>query len=423
VPAAHAQWSSRGFVAVEGRSFQPDEIDDTADGGLGLSGRLELTHRHKPWKEKLRVFGRFDMLDFDRNLVILEEGWLGVRTKWIRAGVGAQLLNWTATEAFHPADVINSRNLDSNLENLEKLGEPVVQFGVRFFDGEIIAYYMPLRLAPIFPGAKSRLSFAPRASALGPLTIDLDALWVDRDGAISTDMVSHQWAVSISQTFGELDIALQAVQHNDRSQPTFRLDTQSLSLRPMYSMVTHLGMTAVYTPDALEGFVFKLEAAHRMFDEADPSPRYAAPPGELSAPADHTQVAFGLEYGWEWEDKGWDSTLLLEGQAVILNDSDEVVRRRMHIFQRDVLLGYRHVFNDIDSREFLVGWIVDLERWPEMMLNMSYRQRVTDTWSVEGAVRFVHAPGDDDPEAGIFPTGLEALHESNSISLTVKRNF
>ena len=75
------------------------------------------------------------------------------------------MVNWTATEAFHPADVINSRYLDSNVENFEKLGEAMVSFKWDVGDGNLTGYFIPFVMDPIMPSRRSRLNLARRASA------------------------------------------------------------------------------------------------------------------------------------------------------------------------------------------------------------------------------------------------------------------
>ena len=66
-----------------------------------------------------------DFLDLERNLYRMEEASIGYRNSGWEARLAIQILNWTATEGFHPCDIINSRNLDSDIENTEKIGEPM----------------------------------------------------------------------------------------------------------------------------------------------------------------------------------------------------------------------------------------------------------------------------------------------------------
>ena len=124
VPESFARWSSRGQIALEGRTFLDDDDGLTVDRGIGLFGRLQVDHRSKPFRERLRLYGRLDREDTERTILVVEEAWAEWKAKPFKLRVGIDLLNWTATEAFHPSDILNSRNLDSSIQNYDKLGEP-----------------------------------------------------------------------------------------------------------------------------------------------------------------------------------------------------------------------------------------------------------------------------------------------------------
>jgi hypothetical protein len=131
---------------------------------------------------------------------------------------------------------------------------------------------------------------------------------------------------------------------------------------------------------------------HRRFD--GPAELGALVPVGDTEPVDHTQVAFGVEYGWTWPGGG-DATLVLEGQTIPGLGLEE--RASLHPFQRDLLLGYRHSSNDVWGRELTAGVVVDLDRWPEGTASASFRQRLSDVWSVEALARAFHAPEEETP--------------------------
>lgn len=406
---------ARGEVALETRVFVPDDDPATQDANVGLAARLEATHRHRPFRETLRIFGRADAFEQGRAAFYVEEGWVEFRKRWFRLRVGPQMVNWTATEAFHPADVLNSRNLDSNVENADKIGEPMVWAQFRFWQGALSLYYMPFRMRPRLPGGSSRLSLAPRNARVG------EALWLDRGGTIGAGVIEHQWAATLGQSFGGADLALQVVQHNDRSQPTVLINPATFDARPLFGLVTHVGLTYAHVLDA---FVLKAEGAWRMFADVDdlqgrvPAALLTGArgdPRELARTPDHGQAAVGLEYGWTYGDGG-DGTLLLEGQAVL--GPSKAQRRALSPFQADVLVGYRHAFNDVHSKELTLGLIVDVERWPEVLGSVRYQQRLSDTWSARASLRVTHAPG-----GGDRPSGLQALHKSHHATFDLIRHF
>ena len=175
--SSHASWSSQGELALESRVFLDDDNPITIDQGVGMMGRVQVDHRSKKFKERIRVYGRLDHQDPNRTILVVEEAWAQWRLKPFKIKVGYDLLNWTATEAFHPADIFNSRNLESDLQNYEKLGEPMVSLSAKTVLGNFTLYHMPTFTQPILPSPASRLSFSPgqefavsRLDASGKLT-------------------------------------------------------------------------------------------------------------------------------------------------------------------------------------------------------------------------------------------------------------
>jgi len=367
--AANADTFSRGSVSIESRGYQPDDADDTEDFGVALVTRLEIKYRPGALNLVLRGLARFDAVDSTRNVAALEDAYVGYEAGPLSLRVGSQILNWTTTEAFHPADIINSRNFDSDLESLEKFGEPMVELRLRILQGGLSLYYMPMRIEPKLLPAESRLSFVPSGVELG------DAIWLDRNGSKSEDLFEHQGAVQLNQTIGPADIALHVVDHSDRQQPAFTIDPSSGELRPVYFSVTQFGLTYVHV---LGSLLLKLEGAHRRMREPDP---VEAP--DVVAYPDHQQVAGGLEYNWTTPG-GSDATFIAEGQAVI---ADRKFRQQLNLFQSDVFFGYRHAFSDEQGREILLGFIVDVEKPYEYLASVRYQQRLSDTWSIAAVAR------------------------------------
>lgn len=410
-PAVAKPVKSQGQVGIEGRAFWPDGDDSSEDFGLGLAARVEASHKPRPFEQQLRLFARADLLDETRAVAVIEEAFVGWQPGPVRLRVGYQLLNWTATEAFHPADVLNSRNYDSRIENPDKLGEPMVELRVRLFSGSLSAYYLPFRITPRLPAPSSRLSPLPDGARVG------SALWAGRDRRIGDGVVEHQWALHLSQTLGDADLSLHIIQHQDRSQPTQLIDLRDGRVRLLYHFVTQVGGTWQQVIDAL---VIKVEAAHREFGFPDPDPRYQLVQREQ---LDQTQVALGLEYGWSYAGGG-EGIVLAEGQAVVTYDEPQLARPELPPFQRDVLIGYRHIFNDVDGTTLQAGLIVDLEAPEQILAAVQYRQRLSDVWSIDANLRIIHAPP---PEAegpmAELPEGLERWHEANELNITLSRYF
>ncbi|MFT5429927.1 MAG: hypothetical protein ACI9OJ_000600 [Myxococcota bacterium] len=428
VPQASA--GSKGNLALETRAFWPDDDDLTTDYGISLAGQVQFSWKSKQWRLTLGAFGRVGALEIDRSILFAEDAFVAFRSKWVRIRIGTQVVNWSATEAFHPADVMNSRNFDSNIENAEKLGEPMVAINLRLWEGaRLEGFYMPFRLSPNLPNPSSRLSFAPTTVDAAPAFTGAqvavgDTQWVDRDGGISTGLVSHQWGARFSQTLDGADISLQVLQHNDRNQPSFTAPLAglpgqgsaggALEMQPVYHFVTHAGLTYTHV---IEDWVVKVEAAYRHFHDVDDSAMAQFAPFLSIEQKDHVQVAAGLEYGWVY-DNDHEATLILEGQAFIWYDGRPGDGDAEGPFENDVLIGYRHAFNDEAGTEFLFTLISDVLTWPEILVGLQYSQRLNEVWGIKAGVRLSFA----EPE-GTFPSNLQPLHNDHNVNLSLTRYF
>lgn len=398
---ADAKTRSRGEVTVSSRGFVPDDDPTTEDVGLSIDAELELKGRFGSTRQHVRVLGRAGVFDKARSTVILKDAWVGYRNPYVEFRVGAEVLNWTATEAFHPADIINSRNLDGDFENADKLGEPLASARLRFLSGGLTAYVFPMRMAPILPSAQSRLNFGGGAELSG-------ARWVNAGGTVSDERFAAQWALRLDQTIGSADVALHYVDHSDRGQPAILLDLATQAARPVYGRVRRAGLT--YT-QALGEWLLKVEGDHRLFDSVELAQGQAL---VVPMPVDHTALAVGLEWGWGYE-SGSEGTLIIENQSAIAPGASAEERERLGPFQLDGLLGYRHTFNDVASTEFMLGVIADFERAGELLVTASGSRRLGDVWSARVSLRAIRAPDE--------ASTLHNLHDLYSGQLDLTRHF
>ncbi|MCB1042451.1 MAG: hypothetical protein KDC35_05920 [Acidobacteria bacterium] len=379
-------------IATELRQFESDDDMRTIDSGTAGFVRLETSLKRGAFSVAARGFGRVDPKDHDRDNASFEELFLSIDDRGWRVRAGYQMLNWTATEAFHPADVMNARNFDSDIENPEKKGELMLSVRRRLPVGSIEAFYMPRMERPELPGSRSRLSFAPPGFSTS------EPLWLDDNGNLDTSDSRFQWGLRWNAVLGDADLSLHYLDHQDRLQPVVDVDVTSALVQPYYLPVHEYGGTYSQVVGAS---IAKLEVGHKDF--------------QWDAVPDHTQVAIGWEYGWI-SANGAAPTLIMEAQNYFgVNESE---RAALGTFQRDLLVGYRHAFNDIAGRELLVTVITDLERSHEWLANLRYSQRLSDTWSVSAGLRYIDAP----PKRTLAQ-GLELLDGANQIFLTLKRFF
>lgn len=412
------QWSNRGEISLQWRRFEDDNVTRTEDTGMLVFSRVEATYTDEMNKHVFRGFARVDQKDGDRDFMALEDAYfsryLNEEQTWV-ALAGYKIFNWTATEAFHPADVVNSRNFDSDLEYFEKLGEPTVEL-THYFDRGFLSFFVwPRFERPQFPGNRSRLGFG---------------LDFNRPQAISGTETGEDWAfqggVRLGYTLDDGDVSFHVLQHIDRNFPivgtteyTFNSfanryipnDTNAFQNNPTpyYFKKTQIGGTLQYV---LSELLVKFEGAYRIFED---DLQVLTAEG-LQAPVNHGDVAFGLEYQLPFSLDGADTSLFFEGGTIL--GTTKVERSRLGIFQRDILLGVRHAFNDVMGSEIFVSMLHDLERDNERLYNFSYSRRLSDLWKINLGFRVYDAP-----KKGSVARGLEVLDGANHCLINLTRFF
>lgn len=406
-----SEFSSKGEITFESRLFSADDNSKTKELGYGLASRLEGSNYHGKFEERFRIFSRNDEQDSSRSVLIVEEAFIAYTTNKWSLKLGNQILNWSATEAFHPADIINSRNFDSNIENAEKFGEPMLQFNYLLDSGSFNLYLMPYLTQVKLPANTNRLSFQSTRS----LTLK-EGVWLERDGTLSDDNFAPQFAVKYDITFGSADFAFYYLQMIDRfftGSAVERTLSIPTAATPIFLPINQFGFTYQHALDS--GLVLKVETAYKDF--VNPDQKFSYPAGSLIdyKRPDHVQVAWGGEYGLPHQD-GTESTFVLEGQHFIGTTASE--RIALGFFQHDILLGHRYAFNDINSKEIFTSFIFDLERDNEYLFSVNYSQRLSDVWGIKTGLRIIEAPIKDKTA-----TGLENLDQSNYVTLNLTRYF
>jgi hypothetical protein len=407
---AEVDVDSKGELGAESRLFYPDDTKDTDIGNVAVTGRMQVDAELSdpgPLDEisaRGRLFSRLDPYDDQRSRVVPEELYLNLELGMARLRAGYQMINWSATEAFHPADVINSRILDGSFENPEKVGELIGSLRFEIPDGNIEVFFMPLFAEPVLPSTRSPLSLSPPGIQLG------EALVLERDGDVTDDAFQPQWGTQITQTIGDADIAVHAIQHIDRSQPLVVLDAATFTPRPVYQALTQVGLTYQH---ALDTTMLKLEGAYRVFDRPGTGVTQYGPVPRRN----HALIAVGIEQSVSLG-AGSETALLLEGQALIPTQKSYPDQLEP-LFQHDVLIGARHAFNDEQSTAVLATVIVDVEHPDQIVAGASLERRLGEEWGMRTGLRLFSVPPEDEDNPVLF----ERLDGQHQIYFDLKRYF
>jgi hypothetical protein len=178
---------------------------------------------------------------------------------------------------------------------------------------------------------------------------------------------------------------------------------------PYYFMKNQYGLTAQIP---WGGLSLKLEGAYRSFD----SDKVIFTGRGLRTPSDHTDVAFGFDYSFRFDDSDVELIVLSEMSSIFGVSED--FRAEISVFQKDVLVGFKLLFNDIMGSELTVTAISDIERDNERLYNFSFTRRLTDQWKFSTGLRLYKAP-----QKGSVATGLEGLDGNHHGFFNLTRYF
>lgn len=315
-------WSASGSIGLELRVFPEDPAQQDQLDGDQLSGLFEPELRWRSTDRRhqvdLALFGRLDGGDDERSHLDLREGSYRYVGDSFELLAGVSRVFWGVTESRHLVDVINQTDSLEDIDEEDKLGQPMVRLAFDRGWGRLEVYSLLGFRERTFPGREGRLR--------PPLPIARRVL-PDSGGEID---LALRW----SQAFGDWDLAAH-VFHGTGREPRFVLADDVRSLIPVYERTNQAGVEVQHTRGA---WLFKLEALAR---EGQGETFGAAVAG-----FEHTfyQIAGSvadlgllLEISWDGRDTTAPPT----------------------IYDEDTFLGARLALNDIQDTQVLMGAVVD----------------------------------------------------------------
>jgi hypothetical protein len=360
---AFPEFSYRGNAGLELKYFTADPIVADQTGNT-ISASIEPEFY---WSFNdadslaFTPFLRADSADDSRSHGDIRELlWLHVGEGWeLRSGIGKVF--WGVTESIHLVDIVNQTDLVENLDQEDKLGQPMFWLSVPKDWGTLDLFALPYFRERTFPGIEGRFRTIPV---------------VDKSLTIyeSVDEESHlDWAMRWSHYVGSLDFGISAFDGTSRD-PQFipkMSDGGQIVLAPHYPQIRQY---SVDIQSVLDAWLLKLEYIHRDFDSAD---SYNAAVGGF-------EYTFGSIF-----DRRADLGVIME---YLYDSRDE----NGGPFQDDLFTGIRIAFNDTQSTELLTGIIGDLHNGARLF-TLEAARRLGDRWTMKLEARAFSSIPDDDP--------------------------
>jgi len=361
-PSIAGEWDLTGFVGIDSRAFWLDGRYPAQDDGLNMSLLLQPEFYWRGDDDRQRVsvvgFARIDSHDEERTHADLREAFWGMEgSSWdLTAGIGKVF--WGVTESRHLVDVINQTDLVEDIDQEDKLGQPMVNVNLQRDYGRFGLFVMPWFRERTFPGIDGRFRT--------PLIVDTDnPIYESEDENHHTD-----FALRYSHYIGDVDFGAYWFDGTSR-EPRFVLAPDGDRLLPVYEQMTQFGADVQYTRNA---WLWKLETIRR--DTRSDS--FIAAVG-------------GFEYTFYGvRESSADVGVLLEFLYDGRNDNSPPTAS-----DNDIFVGTRLALNDSSDTSVLAGVVVDT-RTRELFFNVEAERRFGDNLSAELRLRtFMNAePGD-----------------------------
>lgn len=348
-----ASWDVSSSVDLTTRTFTqnarwPGQDNSTTQFSLG--GTVDARWRGEQSRASIIPYLRWDETDDERSLADLREAYWAREAQSYELLIGVNTVFWGVTESRHLVDIINQTDAVADIDQEDKLGQPMINLELQRDWGLVSGYLLPFFRERTFAGKEGRLRT--------PLPVDTDDAQYE-----SADEENHlDYALRYSHYVGSFDIGLSLFKGTSR-EPRLLPDADGNELIPYYDQITQLGLDLQYTDDA---WLWKLEAITR--DTQNDS--FAAAVG-------------GFEYTfYQVGDSATDVGLLLELQYDG-RDREEPLT----LADNDLFAGIRLALNDTQDIAVLTGLGYDLETG-ETYLNVEADRRIGDNTVVELRARF-----------------------------------
>ena len=357
---------ARGFdfrpeLTLEARLF-PDSPalpgqHDTLQAGLVIGGDGRWRSRDRNSRVLFEPYLRLDSEDPERTYFDLRElSFAREFDNWDLL-LGVSQVFWGVAESRNVVDVINQFDTIEDVDEGEKLGQPMVRLSRRDNWGTLEFFYLPYFRERPFAGADGRLRFGP--------VVDTDAARYERSG----DEWAGDVALRYGNRFGGIDLGLHAFYGTSRN-PLLEADTAGTRLIPLYQRLRQAGLDIQYTTGP---WLWKAEAVLARID------------GDT-----FLSGVGGLEYTYfDVAGQGIDIGIIAE----YLYDNRDPLKAPINVFDNEVFVGTRITWNDTQDTELLAGAIVD-DVTGAVQASIEFQRRLGDRMLLELEARSFSSSGD-----------------------------
>ena len=382
VMASDSDWDISGNAALQLRGFTQDTLwpeQNTSDAEVSVSGEWEVRWRSEEGDQRASFipFARWDENDDERTHLDLSEAYWAYEGDEVELLVGIDKVFWGVTESVHLVDVINQTDLVEDIDQEDKLGQPMINLALQKDWGLLNLYLLPYFRERTFSGIDGRFR--------APLPVD----WDDAEYESGAKDKHVDFALRYSHYFGDVDVGVYYFRGTNR-EPRLELASNGRKLTPFYDQIDQVGLDLQYTKDA---WLWKLEAIVRDgYDES------------------FMASVAGFEYTfYQVYESNADIGFLMEYQY-----DDRSSHEPVTTADNDLFLGGRWSLNDTQDTAVLVGVVVD-KKTSETFFNVEAERRFGDNIVIELRARAITNSESDEQ--------LYSFSRDDYIQLQISRYF
>jgi hypothetical protein len=322
------EFEIRGNIELQNRSFFETPLYSTQPSNdISIAAAPEFFWSWNDGKDLIEFVpsARIDQHDEERtHSDIRELSWIHVSDNW-ESRIGIRRVFWGVTEFQHLVDIINQSDSVEDIDNEDKLGQPMLNLSFVNDWGILDLYALPYFRERTFSGMQGRPTI--------PFVNAGNAYYESSDEEKHLDL-----AVRWSHSIDEFELALSWFGGTSRDpilEPSLNINFEP-EFVPYYQQIKQIGFEMQANLDDL---LWKLEVIHND----NPLDSFFALQGgfeysQYGVFDSNADLGWLVEYGWDQRDENATG-----------------------IAQNDLFFGSRLAMNDVDSSELLAGLSYDLD--------------------------------------------------------------
>ncbi len=380
-PVAAANIDLDLAVAFETRYFPEEpmfagQLEDFQPS-LTIAPELGWSSEDRTHQIVFEPFFRLDGQDDERTHFDVREAYYRYNADNWSVTLGAAKVFWGRAESRHLVDIINQTDAVEDIDEEDKLGQPMVNLTLRPEWGTVDLFVMTGFRDRTFPGRTGRLRFE--------LPVDTDNPIFEADAR----RLAPDFAARYSHYIGNWDFGISGFYGTSR-EARFAIDIANDRILPVYDRIAQGSIDLQYTKDA---WLWKLEGIVR---EGQGDTFFAGVGGfEYTAyQLFGTNADLGLiaEYNYDGRDDGVGLESFNDGP---LTDPVPTLEAPVTVFDNDVFLGGRLALNDVQDTSLLTGVSIDAEERSIGMF-VEGQRRFGQNWTAEIEARLFLNPNEND---------------------------